>query len=236
VLIDAGPRSDGFDAGARRVLPALTRLGARRLELLVLTHPHLDHVGGAPAVLRATRVARVLDPGQPQGSAGLLAALEAARERSVPWTIASAGTVLRLDGLELEVLHPTGPPAPPEVDPNDVSVVVALRYGAFSALLGGDAPRHVEERIAASVGSVDVLKVAHHGSATSSSSVFLERVRPALALISAGRGNGFGHPHPQVLARLQAAGTRVLRTDLVGTIRVRARADGSWTVATQRPD
>jgi competence protein ComEC len=218
------------------VLPALTRLGARRIELLVLTHPHLDHVGGAPAVLRGTRVARILDPGQPQGNEGLLAALEAARERSVPWTFASTGTVLRLDGLELEVLHPTGPPASPEVDPNDVSVVVVLRYGAFNALLGGDAPRHVEERIVDRVGPLDVLKVAHHGSATSSSSVFLERVRPALALISVGRGNGFGHPHPQVLARLQAAGARVLRTDLVGTIRVRARADGSWTVTTERPD
>jgi competence protein ComEC len=236
VLIDTGPRSDGFDAGARRVVPALARRGVRRLELLVLTHPHLDHVGGAPAVLRAVQVAGVLDPGQPQGSAGLLDALDAAQERSVPWTITSAGAVLRLDGLELAILHPSGPPAPPDADPNDVSVVVALRYGAFTALLDGDAPREVEERVAARAGAVDVLKVAHHGSATSSSSAFLERVHPALALVSVGRANGFGHPHPQVLARLQAAGVRVLRTDRVGTIRVRARADGGWTVTTERPD
>ena len=237
VLVDAGPRSDQWDAGLRRVLPALRRRGIRRLEALVLTHPHLDHVGGAAAVLRGVQVGLVLDPGLAQGSGAFIDALEAAADRNTPWSLTEDGTVLRLDGMVLEVLRPERTAAEPDVDPNDVSVVLLLRHGAFSALLTGDAPRDLEEEIAAAAGPVHLLKVAHHGSSTSSSAAFLSQVRPALALVSAGRGNLYGHPTPQVIDRLQEAGARVLRTDLNGEVQVRAREDGSWTVSLQRdPD
>jgi competence protein ComEC len=209
----------------------------RRLETLVLTHPHLDHLGGAAAVLRGVRVGAILDPGQPQGSGALIDALEAAGETHAAWSVTTRGRRLELDGMTLEVLHPSGPPAGPDVDPNEVSVVLLLRYGAFSALLTGDAQKDAEEELAAAAGPVQVLKVAHHGSTTSSSALFLERIRPALALVSVGRGNGYGHPAPEVVARLVAAGARVLRTDRSGEVDVRAREDGSWTVTTGRgPD
>ena len=120
------------------------------------------------------------------------------------------------------------------MDPNDVSVVLLLRNGAFSALLTGDAPKDLEEEIAAAAGPVNLLKVAYHGSSTSSSAAFLSQVRPALALVSAGQGNRYGHPTPQVINRLQEAGALVLRTDLNGEADVRAREDGSWTVSSQR--
>ena len=234
VLVDAGPRSEQWDAGLRRVIPALRRRGIRRLEALVLTHPHLDHVGGAAAVLRGVQVGLVLDPGLAQGSGAFIEALEAAAERNTPWSVTEGGTVLRLDGMVLEVLRPEGPTAGPDVDPNDVSVVLLLSHGAFSALLTGDAPGDLEEEIAAAAGPVNLLKVAHHGSSTSSSAVFLSQVRPALALVSTGQGNRYGHPTPQVISRLQEAGARVLRSDLNGEVSVRARGDGSWTVSMQR--
>ena len=234
VLVDAGPRSEQWDAGLRRVIPALRRRGIRRLEALVLTHPHLDHVGGAAAVLRGVQVGLVLDPGLAQGSGAFIEALEAAAERNTPWSVTEGGTVLRLDGMVLEVLRPEGPTARPDVDPNDVSVVLLLSHGAFSALLTGDAPGDLEEEIAAAAGPVNLLKVAHHGSSTSSSAAFLSQVRPALALVSAGQGNRYGHPTPQVINRLREAGARVLRSDLNGEVNVRAREDGSWTVSMQR--
>lgn len=236
VLVDTGPRSDEHDAGVERVLPELRRLGVVRLDLVVLTHPHLDHVGGAPTVLRGVRVDRVLDPGQALGTGGYVDALEAAGARGVPWTTTARGARFTLDGMELAVLRPEGPPAGADVDPNDASVVLLLRYGVFSALFDGDAPSVSEDPAGTEAGTVTVLKVAHHGSRTSSSRSFLERVRPALALVSVGRGNSFGHPAPDVIARLQAVGARVLRTDVSGRIRVRGRPDGSWTVSVDRSD
>ncbi|MSR35805.1 MAG: hypothetical protein EXR95_04040 [Gemmatimonadetes bacterium] len=162
--------------------------------------------------------------------------LIAARERAVPWTVTTRGTRLRVDGLELEVVHPSGPPAGSEADPNDVSVVLLIRYGAFTALLDGDAPSRVEDALSDSIGPVDVLKVAHHGSATSSSAAFLDRIRPSLALVSVGMGNTFWHPNPDVVRRLEEVGAQVLRTDLNGRVVVRARADGSWTATPEWPD
>ena len=246
LLVDAGPRSGEFDAGLRRILPVLRRRGIRRLEALVLTHPDLDHVGGAAAVLEGVRVGAVLDPGHPRGTDAFIEALEAAGAVGTPWSATARGMTLRLDGMTVEVLHPDPDSAGAlpsrlagarRAEPNALSVILLVRHGAFTALLTGDAPREVEERIAAAAGSGQLLKVAHHGSGTSSSREFLEQVSPALALVSVGRGNRYGHPAPEVLARLEGAGARVLRTDVQGALAVRAREDGSWTLSAERgPD
>ena len=234
VLVDAGPRSEGWNAGERVVLPALRGRGVSRLEMVVLTHPHLDHVGGAAAVLRELPVGVVVDPGQPFGTAGFVDALEVAQDAGVPWVATARGTVLDLDGMVLEVLHPTAAEIPPDIDPNDVSVVLFLRYGAFGALLTGDASGAVEEALPLVPGAIHVLKVGHHGSRTSSSADFLAATRPEVALVSAGRGNRFGHPHESALRRLEVAGARVHRTDEEGALTVRAREDGSWTLSAER--
>ena len=230
LLVDAGPEAGDADRSA--LVRELRRAGANRLALMVLTHPDLDHIGGAPAVLEGLEVAAVADPGLARGTGPYLAALEAAASEPAPWVVLRRGDLLEIDGLQLEVLHP-GPLEPGEADPNRNSLVMLLRYGLFSALLTGDAPADVEEEVAARTGRVDLLKVAHHGSRTSSSDAALQALGPALSVVPVGRRNRYGHPHPEVWSRLVARSGAVLRTDRHGTVRIVARPDGSWSVHTQ---
>ena len=142
-----------------------------------------------------------------------------------------------MDGLEITVLNAldaerSGAQGGDVVNEN--SLVVLVSFGAFSALLTGDAPVEIEEKAVAVTGPVDVLKVGHHGSRTSTSDDLLERARPGAAVISVGRGNRYGHPHEPVLEVLAEAGVDIYRTDLNGTVRVRARRDGSYAVSVER--
>jgi len=203
---------------------------------MVLTHPDLDHVGGAAAVLEDFPVRRVLDPGLATGTDAFLGALEAAEARGVPWHIATAGDSLNLDGMAIRVLAPEMDRGDGEDEGNNgASLVLEVRFGAFAALLAGDAPAASEGRLLPRILSnrIQVLKIGHHGSSTSTSRMLLERVDPETALISVGRRNYFGHPHPGVLARLRDTGSRVFRTDLAGTLVVRARWDGDYRVSSR---
>jgi competence protein ComEC len=233
ILVDAGPRSESFDAGARTVLPYLRQRGVPALELLVLTHPDMDHVGGAPAILLDFPVEGVMDPGAAVGKEVFLDALHAAQARGVPWRVAGAGDSLNLDGVVLRVLAPdSAGRAMAGEDANAASLVLELRYGAFSALLTGDAPSVVEEGVIRRLLSpkVQLLKIGHHGSSTSTGAELLARTHPETALISVGRRNRYGHPHASVLQRMEAEGARVLRTDEDGTVVVKARKDGKYSV------
>lgn len=230
VLVDAGERDAGWDAGERRVLPYLRARGARRIEAMVLTHPHADHVGGAAAVMRTMPVGRVLDPGMPMGTPVYLQTLQVAEERGVAWNAARQDRKLQVDGVELLFLWPTVDALDAPADANDISAVVLVRYGGFSALLTGDAPAEVEHRLVARYGArlrADLLKAGHHGSRTASSGAFLDAVDPQLVVISAGVRNDYGHPHAEVLARLGARGIAVARTDRDGTVRIRVEPGGT---------
>jgi competence protein ComEC len=229
ILIDAGPASPGYDTGARVVVPFLRRHGVRRLDALVLTHPHADHIGGARAVLEAFDVALVIDPGASSAHAMYLSTIEAARRRGTTWIAARAGLRVRVDGVDLDFLHPDESVLDAVTDPNDYSAVFRMGYGRFGALFLGDAPVAVENALVrefAAALEAQVVKVGHHGSRTATGDSLLAHVAPALALVSAGRRNRFGHPTPEVMRRLAAHGVRTLRTDSAGTLRVRARADG----------
>jgi competence protein ComEC len=231
VLVDAGPADDRFDAGARRVLPYLRAHGAHRIEAMVLTHPHLDHIGGAGAVMRGIGVGRLVEPGMAFGTPRYEETLEIARERGVGWAAARRDRVLRIDGVELLFLWPEADALDAPADANDISAVVRVRYGAFSALLMGDAPAEVEHRLVERFGGklrAEVLKAGHHGSRTSSSDAFLGAVDPELAVISAGARNEYGHPSPEVMDRLEERGVETARTDQGGTIVLRVDAEGRW--------
>jgi competence protein ComEC len=230
ILVDAGERDDGWDAGERRVLPFLRARGAKRIEAMILTHPHADHIGGAAAVMRSIPVGRVIDPGMPMGTPVYLQTLQVAEERGIPWNAARQDRKLQIDGVELLFLWPALDALDAPVDANDISAVVLVRYGGFSALLTGDAPAEVEHRLIARYGSdlrADVLKAGHHGSRTASSGPFLDTVDPGLAVVSAGARNDYGHPHAEVLARLGARGIPVARTDRDGTVRIEVEPGGT---------
>lgn len=235
LLVDAGIARDGWDAGSRRVVPYLGRRGARRLEAVIITHPDADHMGGAAAVIRAFRPRWVGDPGLPAGKAGYLRVLESAAGARTRWVALRRGLSFHLDGMDVTFLYPG--PLPPDGEANASSVVLRVEYGEFSALLTGDAPASVERALVERYGpalEADVLKVGHHGSATSTSRELLAAVAPTHALISAGRGNRYGHPHPVVLARLARHGARVYRTDRQGSVVVRGDAAGHIEVRTDR--
>lgn len=237
VLVDAGPPWRG-DPGAAPLVRALRRRGVQRLEALVLTHPDLDHIGGATAVLASFPVLQIVDPAVPAGKTPYVALLEEAERRGIPWR--GAGQVGRLawDGVELTVLHPLaggGGLVGGDTESNDASVVMSLTFGDFDALLTGDAPAAVERHVLPGVSAtLELLKVGHHGSRTSTAPELLAHARPRVALISVGRRNRFGHPATEVLARLDEHGVEVRRTDREGTLAVRARRDGSFTVGAPR--
>ena len=235
VLIDAGPSGGSDDLGAHLVVRELRRRGARRLEALVLTHPDLDHIGGAPAVLSSLAVGTVIDPARPSPKRAYVDLLELAQERGVPWAGWRAGDQWTLDGVVFQVLAPGSRLFEGDTEANASSLVIHVRYGAFDALLTGDAPKDVEVDVSGSLGSdFELLKVGHHGSDTSTDALMLARLAPQLSVISVGRRNRYGHPSSPVLRRSLASGTTVHRTDLDGTATIVARSDGTFRVRPER--
>ncbi|HVC18754.1 MAG TPA: DNA internalization-related competence protein ComEC/Rec2 [Vicinamibacterales bacterium] len=222
LLVDAGglPGAGTFDVGDRVVGPALRALAVRRLDYLLVTHGDADHVGGAPAVVRDFAPREVWE-GVPVPRLEALQQLRAQTDRAgIAWRDLQRGDRLSVDGVDLVVRHPPPPDWERQKVRNDDSVVIELRFGEVSVLLTGDIGREVEPAVAAGLlpAGLRILKVPHHGSGSSSSFPFLRLVHPAVAIVSAGRGNPFGHPTPQVLQRYRSIGARVFRTDQDGAV------------------
>ena len=224
VLFDAVRVWKGGDAGRSSVIPYLRRRGGS-VEAFVLSHPHDDHVGGAATILDALRPRIYLDAAYAGGSDAYRASLAVAARRGIVWRRVHPGDSLVLDDVILRVVAPDSAWAAGLADANDASAVVLVQYGRIRFLLTGDAETSEEAWLVRAAGGTlpaDVLKVAHHGSRTSTSQAFLDAVHPRIALISVGAGNSYGHPGARVLDDLAAAGALVLRTDRSGTVVVRS--------------
>ncbi len=218
IVIDGGPRTPERDAGRRVVVPFLRGQGVGRVAVLVATHGDADHLGGLPAVVEAFDPELVLEPGEPLGRPLYLEFLAGVEASGARWHPARAGDRVEVDGVVLEVLSPDSLWLRLPLDVNEHGVVLRVRYGAVRLLFQADAGLPVESRLVGTVGRVDLLKVGHHGSRSATSDEWLDELEPRTAVISVGRHNNYGHPAPDVLARLARHGVTVFRTDQSGTI------------------
>ena len=223
LLIDAAGASfgsSGDQTGARVVAPALWSRGVRRLGALLVTHGDPDHIGGAGTVVQDFRPRRLWTGIQvPSHEPSLALDRDATRTGAVPVQL-RRGMDWAWGRARIRVLHPLTPDWERRQVRNDDSVVLEVQFGDVALLLTGDISAAVEAEVLPhlSRATTRILKVAHHGSRTSSSALLIDTWRPQIALISCGRGNRFGHPTADVLERLRAAGARVYRTDVDGQI------------------
>ena len=226
ILVDGGPDPNLLISALDRFVPAWDR----RLDAIVLTHPHDDHVAGLVAVVERYRVGRAFEPGWTVDTPAYRAWKATLTAHGLEPERLRTGETLRLDDAALHVLWPDdGTTRSATLDPaaasnrqtNDASIVLLGEFEGRRFLLTGDAEEDVDPiLLSRGLPTVDMLKVAHHGSATASSDALLAAVRPAVAVISVGANNTYGHPNGGTVARLRAHSSRVARTDLDGTVEV----------------
>ena len=226
-LIDGGGRIGDVRFGENILVPLLVDRGVRALDAVILSHAHPDHCAGLAGAIRHLDVGEIwISPRSFRGECARLI-LEAAQTAAAPVRILRGGEILDIGGVVAEtVVLRTRFRRAPE---NNSSVIVRLRIGPRSVLMTGDIERDAERELAGVLSAADILKVPHHGSATSTSTRLLDAVGPRLAIISCGLHNLFGHPHPDVLRRLRSRRVRIWRTDVSGTVELAFR-DGTIEV------
>lgn len=213
---------DRIGLGEAAVLPFLWQLGLKRLDYIAATHGDSDHTEAFDEIVRALAVGQALTGSLPRAEEKLDLFTRAVRERGLALRLVRRGEELNLDGVKLEVLAPFAEAGELKPSDNNASLVLRLTLGQRVFLLTGDIEKETEARLVATgeLFKADVLKVAHHGSRTSTTAEFLARVQPQHAIISAGNPSPFGHPHPEVLARLRAASATVWQTSQCGAITI----------------
>jgi competence protein ComEC len=216
VLYDAGPP----DGALLRALPRVMPFWDRSLDMMIMSHSDQDHIGGFPDLLRRNQVTLALEPGVPSEN-GVYAEVERdILEEEAGHFLARRGMMIDLgEGVVMDVLYPDRDVS--KFETNSASIVMRIRYGETSFLLSGDLPSNIEEYLVTTEEErlhANVLKLGHHGSRTSSSLSWLTAVHPDIAVASLGLNNRYGHPHKEVLERLDSLHIPLLRTDQEGTI------------------
>jgi competence protein ComEC len=191
--------------------------GIRRLDVVAISHPHSDHIGGMPSIIANFRPKELwygLDSPTPE----FARVAEAAREFGLNFRPHGAGDEFEFGGMRVRVLSPQPGAVAEDKQQDDESMVLRLQYGNTSALLVGDSHKRIEKILETEAPKANFLKIGHHGSLTSSTLEFLEAVDPQFAVVSAGYYNSFRHPRPEVMQRFAARHVHTYRTDLAGAV------------------
>lgn len=212
MLIDAGERDQG-----QNVVSYLKKQGVEKLDYVIGTHPHSDHIGGMEAVIREFDIGRVILPEKEHTTKIYERLLDAIEDKNIKVTLPRVGDSYELGGASFQILAPNRDYGD---NLNNWSVGIRLIYGKNSFVLCGDAEKEAEADMAANGLNLkaDVLKLSHHGSSTSSSDRFMDLVDPDYAVISCGKNNDYGHPHKEILEMLKKRRIKAFRTDRLGTI------------------
>lgn len=223
VLIDAGPAG----AGDRIVVPELRKRGVRKLDLVLISHPDADHVAGLPAVARKFPIVAIAIPAYFRDHPDMQRMLADAHISLTKVSWISGPSDARVAGFNL---HMDVPPYPPGTADNEGSLMARISAGSASATFTGDAGFLEEfEMMKRGSWASQILKLGHHGSKFSSGDAWLDHVHPSIGIVSCGRGNEYGHPHPEVLDKCTKRGIEVLRTDLQGHLAFSLK-DGKWVL------
>ena len=220
ILIDGGKDNKVLDRLGRNL-----SFFDRKLDMVIATHPDADHIGGLISVLERYNVDLLLDPGVVHDSSMYEAMWDIVKEKQIPVQYVSERLIYEFgDNILMDVIYPNHDLVGKDIDDNNLASIVAkFSDGKIDYMLTGDAHIETEDELVEIFGSYlesEVLKAGHHGSKSSSGELFLNAVRPEVAVISCGRNNKFGHPTFRVLKNFRDRGVRVLRTDEIGDVRL----------------
>ena len=237
MLIDAGNNADG-----KLIAKELESLGVQKINYLIGTHPHEDHVGGLDDIIEEFDIGKIYMPKREANTATFEDILDAVSDKNLKISTPNVGDKFNVGEATCEILSVDSDAE----DTNDSSIVILMTFGKTSYLFTGDIGSEIEENVDWS--DIDVLKVAHHGSKYSSSKEFLAETTPEVAVISCGRDNDYGHPHDEAVKRIENIGAEIYRTDKQGTIYIKSDGnkydiseldiclDGNWLMRWLRCD